>query len=318
MHSQVLPIPPCTWTAVSHTVRAARGAVRLGDATGRERVGGIERVDGPRRVQRRRCASPPQAVGLGEEVLHGLERSDRHAELPALGRVRHREVDDAAHRRPPGRRAVRARPSARQAARSSAPSGATDRLVPARRWTGATARVRSVPPVAAERLGAGPVGRRRDQRVRASTSHAASTASTATRGAGILRDRRRTRRPRRARSSRRRGARGRRRATARRAARRPPPGPAPRRRSPPRHRSRADRRRPRRRAARSSRRRAPPRPAGHGARCRRVPRRSRARARDASARAVRRSSACSAVSRVSTGRPTQTDRIETPAVPGAP
>jgi hypothetical protein len=24
MHSQVLPMPPCTWMAVSHTVRAAR------------------------------------------------------------------------------------------------------------------------------------------------------------------------------------------------------------------------------------------------------------------------------------------------------
>ena len=34
---------------------------------------------------------------LGEQVLHGLERTDGHAVLPALGRVRDRDVEHAAH-----------------------------------------------------------------------------------------------------------------------------------------------------------------------------------------------------------------------------
>ena len=40
MHSQVLPIPPCTWIAVSHTVRAARAQYAFANITNGEFVTG--------------------------------------------------------------------------------------------------------------------------------------------------------------------------------------------------------------------------------------------------------------------------------------
>ena len=97
MHSHVLPIPPCTCTAVSQTVRGGAGAVRLGDPAGGARLVGREVVDGPRRVQRDAERTLHQTVRLGEQVLHGLERTDRHAVLPAFGRVRDGDVEHAAH-----------------------------------------------------------------------------------------------------------------------------------------------------------------------------------------------------------------------------
>ena len=86
MHSHVLPIPPCTCTAVSHTVRAARAQYAFATRPAATRVVGREVVDGPRRVQRDAERALHQAVRLGEQVLHGLERADRHAVLPALRR----------------------------------------------------------------------------------------------------------------------------------------------------------------------------------------------------------------------------------------
>ena len=97
MHSHVLPMPPCTCTAVSHTVRAARAQYALATRPAATRVGGREVVDGPRRVQRDAERALHEAVRLGEQVLHGLERPDGHAVLPALGRVRDRHVEHAAH-----------------------------------------------------------------------------------------------------------------------------------------------------------------------------------------------------------------------------
>ncbi len=97
MHSQVLPIPPCTWTAVSQTVRAARGAVRLGHPAGGARFVGVEGVDGPRGVEGDAERSLHQAHRFGEQVLHRLEGSDGHAELPAFGGVCDREVEHAPH-----------------------------------------------------------------------------------------------------------------------------------------------------------------------------------------------------------------------------
>ena len=51
-HSQVLPIPPCTWIAVSHTVRAARAQYALATAPASQRLVRRQRVDRPRRVLR--------------------------------------------------------------------------------------------------------------------------------------------------------------------------------------------------------------------------------------------------------------------------
>ena len=97
MHSHVLPMPPCTCTAVSHTVRAARAQYALATRPGGERVVGREVVDGPRRVQRDAERALHEAARFGEQVLHGLERTDGHAVLRALGRVRDGDVEHAAH-----------------------------------------------------------------------------------------------------------------------------------------------------------------------------------------------------------------------------
>ena len=98
MHSHVLPMP-----AVHLDRRLAHRAARRGRSTpwrpGRptQRVGGLEVVDRPRRVQRDAERALHQAPRLGEQVLHRLERPDRHAVLPALRRVRHGDVEHAPH-----------------------------------------------------------------------------------------------------------------------------------------------------------------------------------------------------------------------------
>ena len=97
MHSHVLPIPPCTWIAVSHTVRAARAQYALATRPAARASSGGEVVDGPRRVQRDAERALHQAARLGEEVLHRLERTDGHAVLPSLRRVRDGHVEHAAH-----------------------------------------------------------------------------------------------------------------------------------------------------------------------------------------------------------------------------
>ena len=73
------------------------GAVGLGDGARRERVGRVEGVDRPGRVTRdaRRTLGRDQRVG--QQVLHRLERADRHAVLTSLGRVLRRQRDRAAH-----------------------------------------------------------------------------------------------------------------------------------------------------------------------------------------------------------------------------
>ena len=95
MHSHVLPIPPCTCTAVSHTVRAARAQYALATRPAAQRVAGREVVDRPRRVQRDAERTLHQAVRLGEQVLHGLERTDGNAVLAPLRRVRDGDVEHA-------------------------------------------------------------------------------------------------------------------------------------------------------------------------------------------------------------------------------
>ena len=97
MHSHVFPMPPCTCTAVSHTVRAARAQYALATRPAARASAGGEVVDGPRRVQRNAERTFHQAPRVGEEVLHGLERTDGNAVLPALGGVRNRDVEHAAH-----------------------------------------------------------------------------------------------------------------------------------------------------------------------------------------------------------------------------
>ena len=97
MHSHVLPMPPCTWTAVSHTVRAARAQYALATRPAARASVRREVVDGPRRVQRDAERALHQAACFGEQVLHGLERTDGYAVLAALGRVRDRDVEHAAH-----------------------------------------------------------------------------------------------------------------------------------------------------------------------------------------------------------------------------
>ena len=49
MHSHVLPMPPCTWIAVSHTVRAARAQYALATRPAASASAGASVVDGPRR-----------------------------------------------------------------------------------------------------------------------------------------------------------------------------------------------------------------------------------------------------------------------------
>jgi len=73
------------------------GAVGLGDPSGGEGLIGFEGVDSPLRVQGYADRTLHQAVGLGEQVLHGLERSDGDAELLAFRRVGDGDVERAAH-----------------------------------------------------------------------------------------------------------------------------------------------------------------------------------------------------------------------------
>ena len=80
----------------SRTRCAARAQYALATRPA-ERGVGREVVDGPRRVQRDAERALHEAVRLGEQVLHGLERTDRNAVLPALGRVRDGDVEHAAH-----------------------------------------------------------------------------------------------------------------------------------------------------------------------------------------------------------------------------
>ncbi len=74
-------MPPCTWIAVSHTVRAAASAVGLGHRGGRQRVVGREGVDRPGGVERGAARALHEHEGVGEQVLDGLERADRPAVL---------------------------------------------------------------------------------------------------------------------------------------------------------------------------------------------------------------------------------------------
>ena len=133
---------------LAHRARGA-GAVRLGDPAGGARLGGREVVDRPRRVQRDAERTFHQAARFGEQVLHGLERADRNAVLPALGRVRDGHVEHAAHhadevgarereaeRGPRGEVVVGEEPRrGRRPRRTGVPAGIVR-----------TARVRSVPP----------------------------------------------------------------------------------------------------------------------------------------------------------------------------
>ena len=97
MHSHVLPMPPWTCTAVSHTVRGGACAVRLRDATRGERGVGREVVDGPRRVQCDAVRTLHETVRFREQVLHGLEGPDGHAVLAAVGGVLDGHGEHAAH-----------------------------------------------------------------------------------------------------------------------------------------------------------------------------------------------------------------------------
>lgn len=97
MQSHVLPMPPCTWIAVSQTVRAARAQYALATRPAARAPRGRELVDGPRGVLRDADRALEQAVRLGEHVLHRLEGADRHTELPPLRRVRDADLESTAH-----------------------------------------------------------------------------------------------------------------------------------------------------------------------------------------------------------------------------
>ena len=97
MQSHVLPIPPCTCTAVSQTVRAARAQYALATRPAARASSGASWSTAHDAVERGAERSLHQAARLGEEVLHGLERSDRDAVLPALLRVGDRDVEHAPH-----------------------------------------------------------------------------------------------------------------------------------------------------------------------------------------------------------------------------
>ena len=68
---------------LAHRAGAA-GGVRLGDRGGSAGVGRREGVDGPGGVEQRAQGTLGERPGLGQQVLHGLERADRHAVLAAL------------------------------------------------------------------------------------------------------------------------------------------------------------------------------------------------------------------------------------------
>ena len=153
----MLPMPPCTWIAVSHTVRAARAQYALATAPGR--------------AARRRAASASTAhaacsatlsepsirhARLGEQVLHGLERADRHAVLLALLGVRRRSASSTPPIVPTRSATVIASASARDCVRSrprrtAAPSRVRRDVAPGRR-----PRPRAVRSVVGRRLGAAP------------------------------------------------------------------------------------------------------------------------------------------------------------------
>ena len=276
MHSHVLPIPPCTWTAVSHTVRAARAQYAFATRPAASASDGCEVVDRPRRVQRDAERAFHQAARVGEQVLHRLERTDRDAVLLPLRRVRDRDVEHAAHhadevgarereaeRGPRGEIVVGEQPSLLGDRCTAGTPGETRCTM--RGQIGAvigTARFRfdrhdreavTLGPRARGRTRHRPV--RRHRRPRTARSSAPNPRRRPRRA-----DRARTRRPGLRATRRRPAARDLLRAPDPRTRRRPLLRRARRRRSRPRHRSRAARPSPRRRAARASPRHAPRRP----------------------------------------------------------
>ena len=72
-------------------------AVRLGHTPGGNRVVRLEIVDRPGCMESDAERTLHQAVRLGEQVLHGLERTDGHAVLPAIRGVRNGDVEHASH-----------------------------------------------------------------------------------------------------------------------------------------------------------------------------------------------------------------------------
>ena len=135
-HSQVLPMPPCTWMAVSHTDRAARAHQALASAAGGQRLGRRRGRRRPRRRGGRCCARPPS------------RRARRRAGAARPGRSRPAARTAAARRRSrwrgrwrrascrPGRRRWRPGPAPSTPSRSSS--------VRSRAWSGDAARARRV------------------------------------------------------------------------------------------------------------------------------------------------------------------------------
>ena len=93
--SHVKPMPPNTWIAVPPSCGNASAANALRQRRGAVRLLGRRVVERPARVVRRGAAELDRAQHVGAQVLHGLERADRLAELHALLRVLDRELERA-------------------------------------------------------------------------------------------------------------------------------------------------------------------------------------------------------------------------------
>ena len=97
MHSHVLPMPPCTWIAVSHTVRALRAAYALATAAAARASAGSSASTAQAAYNIALEGAFAERLGLGEQVLHGLERTDRHAVLATLPGILGGQLDRALH-----------------------------------------------------------------------------------------------------------------------------------------------------------------------------------------------------------------------------
>src|SRR5262249_59939797 len=81
---------------LAHRLRGP-GAICLRHTTGRPRFLRLERVDGPRGVQRNAERPVHETARFGKEVLHGLERADGGAGLPPFPRVVDGDVEAPTH-----------------------------------------------------------------------------------------------------------------------------------------------------------------------------------------------------------------------------
>ena len=134
-------MPPCTWIAARAFSTRGLAGEQLRGGAGADRVADLRVVEhGGRGVGRAAGEGGPD-VHVGEQVLNGLERADRHAELLALERVAARRLErgvghaeqhgraehraDEAQRRRRRARRRRARPRGSASARPTGVSGSS-------------------------------------------------------------------------------------------------------------------------------------------------------------------------------------------------